>query len=105
MLESKLTKKNIKKDEELFLYIINTFQTSAWIALGKLDNPMTQKTEINLNQASYYIDLLAMLQSKARGNMSEYEEQMLINIVSELKMDFIQKKSIVNSSKVSGKKQ
>ena len=105
MLESKLSKKNIKKDEELFLYIINTFQTSAWIALGKLDNPMTQKTEINLNQASYYIDLLAMLQSKARGNMSEYEEQMLINIVSELKMDFIQKKSIVNSSKVSGKKQ
>ena len=105
MLESKLSKKNIKKDEELFLYIINTFQTSAWIALGKLDNPMTQKTEINLNQASYYIDLLVMLQSKARGNMSEYEEQMLINIVSELKMDFIQKKSIANSSKVSGKKQ
>tara|TARA_B100001113_G_scaffold106058_1_gene86033 strand:- start:7671 stop:7988 length:318 start_codon:yes stop_codon:yes gene_type:complete len=105
MLESKLSKKNIKKDEELFLYIINTFQTSAWIALGKLDNPMTQKTEINLNQASYYIDLLAMLQSKARGNMSEYEEQMLINIVSELKMDFIQKKSMASSNKVSGKKQ
>ena len=34
-----------------------------------------------------------MLQSKARGNMTEYEEQMLINTVSELEMKFIQEKS------------
>jgi Domain of unknown function (DUF1844). len=38
-----------------------------------------------------------MLQTKARGNMSEYEEQMLINAVSELKMEFIQKKKIEDS--------
>ncbi len=57
---------------------------------------MTKNTEVNLSQASYYIDLLVMLQSKARGNMSDYEEQMLINVVSELKMDFIQLKSANN---------
>ena len=57
---------------------------------------MTKSTEVNLSQASYYIDLLVMLQSKARGNMSDYEEQMLINVVSELKMDFIQLKSANN---------
>ena len=57
---------------------------------------MTKNTKVNLSQASYYIDLLVMLQSKARGNMSDYEEQMLINVVSELKMDFIQLKSANN---------
>ena len=80
-------------EEQLFLYLVNTFKTSAWIALGKMENPVTGNTEINVEQASYYIDLLEMLQLKARGNMSEYEEQILINSVSELKLEFIQNKA------------
>ena len=80
------------KEEKLFTYLVNTFQSSAWIALGKMKNPMTNKTEINLEQASYYIDLLNMLQVKTKNNLTQYEEQMLINIVSELKMNFIQEK-------------
>ena len=87
-----MVQENPRKEEQLFLYLISTFRTSAWIALGKMKNPVTDNTEVNLDQASYYIDLLAMLQTKARGNMSEYEEQMLINAVSELKMEFIQNK-------------
>ena len=83
---------SLNKEERLFLYLVSTFKTSAWIALGKVKNPVTKKIEVNLDQASYYIDLLSMLQSKARGNMSEYEEQMLINTVSELKMNFIEEK-------------
>ena len=31
-----------------------------------------------------------MMQTKMEGNLSEYEEQMLINTVSELKMNFIE---------------
>ena len=78
------------KEQQLFMYLVGTFQSSAWIALGKMKNPMTDKIERNLDQASYYIDLLDMLQSKTKGNVSEYEEQMLINMVSELKMNFIE---------------
>jgi hypothetical protein len=33
-----------------------------------------------------------MIQAKTKGNLSEYEEQMLINTVSELKMNFIEEK-------------
>ena len=58
---------------------------------------MTDKIERNLEQGSYYIDLLDMLQSKTKGNVSEYEEQMLINTVSELKMNFIDEQKITNS--------
>ena len=84
------------KEEKLFTYLVNTSQSSAWIALGKMKNPMTDKIEINLEQASYYIDLLNMLQVKTKENLSEYEEQMLINTVSELKMNFIQEKKKIN---------
>ena len=83
---------SLEREERLFLYLVSTFQTSARVALGNMENPVTNETEVDLEQASYYIDLLDMLQSKARGNMSEYEEQMLINTVSELRMEFIQKK-------------
>ena len=79
------------------MYLVGTFQSSAWIALGKTKNPMTDKIERNLEQASYYIDLLDMLQSKTKGNVSEYEEQMLINTVSELKMNFIDEQKNTNS--------
>ena len=59
--------------------------------LNKLHN-----LQPNLEQASYYVDLLDMLQSKAKGNMSQYEEQMLINTVSELKMEIIRQKPLQN---------
>ena len=85
------------KEQQLFMYLVGTFQSSAWIALGKMKNPMTDKIKKNLDQASYYIDLLDMLQSKTKGNVSEYEEQMLINTVSELKMNFIDEQKNPNN--------
>ena len=86
------------KEQQLFMYLVGTFQSSAWIALGKMKNPMTDKIERNLDQVSYYIDLLDMLQSKTKGNVSEYEEQMLINTVSELKMNFIDEQKNTDNS-------
>ena len=85
------------KEQQLFMYLVGTFQSSAWIALGKMKNPMTDKIEKNLDQASYYIDLLDMLHSKTKGNVSEYEEQMLINTVSELKMNLIDEQKNSNN--------
>ena len=87
-----MSQENPSKDEQSFMYLVGTFQSSAWIAMGKMKNPMTDKIERNLDQASFYIDLLDMMQTKTKGNLSEYEEQMLINTVSELKMNFIEEK-------------
>ena len=95
-----MSQENPSKDEKSFMYLVGTFQSSAWIAMGKMKNPMTDKVEQNLDQASFYIDLLDMMQAKTKGNLSEYEEQMLINTVSELKMNFIEeKKKQKNQSK------
>lgn len=80
------------KEGELFMYLVGTFQSSAWVALGKVKNPMTDKLERNLKQASFYVDLLDMMQTKMEGNLTEYEEQVLINTVSELKINYIEEK-------------
>ena len=97
-----MANESLKKEERLFLYLVSTFKTSAIVALGEMENPMTNKKDLNLEQASYYIDLLDMLQSKASGNMSEYEEQMLINTVSELRMELIRKKPALDLVKKAG---
>ena len=87
-----MSQENPSKDEQSFMYLVGTFQSSAWIAMGKMKNPMTDKVEQNMDQASFYIDLLNIMQAKTKGNLSENEEQMLINTVSELKMNFIEEK-------------
>ena len=84
-----MKKENLSKKEQLFMYLIRTFQTSAWIALGKMENPMADKTSVNIEQASFYINLLEMIQEKTKKNLTDYEEQMLINTVSELKLNLI----------------
>ena len=47
--------------------------------------------------SSFYIDLLDMMFEKMKGNLTDYEEQMLINTVSELKMNLIDEKNKNNS--------
>ena len=102
-----MTKTFLDKNENLFSYVVKTFKSSASISLGKTQNPITKKIDINLEQAKYYLDILSMLQTKTKNNLSEYEEQMLINNLSELKMNFIEVKQSVESvnrnSKIRGK--
>ena len=94
-----MNKEILSKKEKLFMYLVGTFQSSAWIALGKIKNPMTEKSRVNIEQASFYIDLLDMMQKKMKGNLTDYEEQMLINTVSELKLNLIDEKNISKDKK------
>jgi len=84
-----MTEEQLKKEDQLFIHLVNTFVQSAWISLGKVKNPVSDKMERNLDQATYYIDLLDMLQTKMKGNLSEWEEQFIIHSLSELKLNFI----------------
>ena len=90
-----MTKTFLSKDENLLSYVVQTFKSSALISLGKTRNPMTKKVDINLEQAKYYLDILAMLQKKTKNNLSEYEKQMLTNNLSEVKMSLIEVKQSV----------
>ncbi len=84
-----MAEEQIKKEDQLFIHLVNTFVQSAWISLGKVKNPVTDTLERNLEQATYYIDLLDMLQTKMKENLSEWEEQYITHSLSELKLNFI----------------
>ena len=79
--------------DPLFVHLVSTFTQSAWISLGKIKNPVSDELDRNLEQASFYIDLLDMMQKKMSGNLSEWETQFLAHSVSELKLNFIEEKN------------
>ena len=86
-LESKLT------EQQLFDQLISSLVHSAWVYLGKVKNPMNDKLEKNIDQASIQIDMLDMLFKRMTGNLSEEEEQYLSHIIRELKMNFVEEKN------------
>ena len=83
-LESKLT------EQQLFDQLISALVHSAWVYLGKIKNPMNDKLEKNVEQASVQIDMLDMLFKRMTGNMSEEEDKYLGHVIRELKMNFVE---------------
>ena len=86
-LESKLT------EQQLFDQLISSLVHSAWVYLGKIKNPMNDKLEKNVEQASVQIDMLDMLFKRMTGNMSEEEDKYLGHVIRELKMNFVEEKN------------
>ncbi|HEX9917336.1 MAG TPA: DUF1844 domain-containing protein [candidate division Zixibacteria bacterium] len=81
--------KKISEDEALFVQLVLMFQAAAMQQLGKLINPLNGKTERNLEQAKFSIDILDMLKSKTEGNLSEEEKRLLEHVVYELQMNYL----------------
>jgi|LUME01.1.fsa_nt_gb nucleosome binding factor SPN SPT16 subunit len=78
------------KDEHLLINIVTMFTQQAWVAMGKLKNPITEKTERNLQEASFYIDVLDMMKRKMAGNLSDDEDKFLDSSLSGLKMNYVE---------------
>ena len=87
VLDSKLT------EQQLFDQLISSLVHSAWVYLGKIKNPMNDKLEKNVDQASVQIDMLDMLFKRMTGNMSEEEDKYLGHVIRELKMNFVEEKN------------
>jgi DNA replication initiation complex subunit (GINS family) len=78
------------KNQVLFFQLVSTFQNAAWQQLGKRMNPITQKMEKDLEQASLSIDMLDMLLAKTQGNLSDEEKRFLEQIIGDLKLNYIE---------------
>lgn len=78
-----------KKNTQLFMGLCTSLVTQAWMQLGKIKNPMTDKIETDLNAASLTIDMLGMLKEKTKGNVGDDETKILDQSVNELRMNYI----------------
>ncbi len=63
---------------------------NASLFLGLTPNPSTGRAEVNLDLARLFIDQLAMIQEKTRGNLSDEETKILRNVLGNLQMAFVE---------------
>jgi hypothetical protein len=59
------------------------------VSLGKLKNPMTEKTEKDFTAAQTTIDMIEMLKEKTKNNLNEQESKYIDQALSELKLNYI----------------
>ena len=87
------------ENNQLFITLISSLTSQAWIQLGKIKNPISDKIEKNLEAASMSIDMLTMIQEKTKNNLDEYESKLLEQSLSDLKMNFVFEKNENSSNK------
>ena len=75
-----------------FATFIFSLNHSVLVHLGVMDDPSTGKMARNLPIAKQTIDILGMLEEKTQGNLTEDEENMLKNILYDLRMIYIKEK-------------
>ena len=56
----------------------------------KSTNPETGRLEKDLPSARQNLDLLAMLREKTRGNLTAEEEKLVDNLLSDLRMRYVE---------------
>lgn len=78
-----------KIDFSTFVLSINS---SALVQLGLLEDPASGQKTKNLALAKQTIDLLAMLEEKTKNNLSSDEDNILKNILYELRILYIKEK-------------
>ena len=63
---------------------------NASLFLGLMPHPQSGQAETNLELARMFIDQLAMIQEKTRGNLSAEESSFLNGTLSKLQMAFVE---------------
>lgn len=78
-----------EKLEASFSVLIMSIASSAIMAMGLAPHPQTGEVSKDKNMARFNIDLLLVLQSKTKGNLSSDEAQFLENLINDLQMKFV----------------
>ena len=72
-----------------FSTFIFSLNASAFVHLGVIDDPVEKKKVKNLSLGKQTIDILCMLEEKTRGNLTNEEENILKNILYDLRITYI----------------
>jgi hypothetical protein len=70
--------------------MVMQLSSTALVYMGRAPNPITGKTEIDLDTARAVADQLEMLETKTKGNLSREEDQLLKQSLMTVRMSFVQ---------------
>ena len=73
-----------------FIEFVQMQYQNACLFLGLIPNPQGGQPEVNLDLARMFIDQLAMIGEKTRGNLSTDEAKILRNALTNLQMAYVE---------------
>jgi len=73
-----------------FTTLVTSLATQVFLSLGGIEDPETKKRYLDLDLAKHHIDILAMLEQKTKGNLSDAEKKLLDQALYEVRMQYVQ---------------
>jgi len=69
-----------------FEFLVHTLFTQSLMALGRIPNPITKQSHVNMATARHFVDTLGMLERKTAGNLTADEQRLLEEVLHQLRM-------------------
>lgn len=88
MKDAPTGKKDLLKID--FSSFILSLYSSGLVQLGKVEDPSSGKKSINFELAKHTIEMIAMLQEKTKGNLTEDENKLLAALLTEIRMAYVE---------------
>lgn len=76
-------------DDQLFTQLLYIFYSSAMVSMGKLKNPANDKVERDMIQAKQSIDLLELIKTKTKNNVTPEQERLIDGLLTDLRLNFV----------------
>jgi len=73
-----------------FATLVSSLAAQALMAMGGYEDPKTKRRYVDLDLAKHYIDTLALLEDKTRGNLTDEERKLLDGALYEARMHYVQ---------------
>jgi len=73
-----------------FATLVSSLVTQIFFALGGIEDPQTGKRYLDLPVAKHHIDMLAVIEEKTKGNITESEKKLLDQAIYECRMQYVQ---------------
>ena len=78
------------EDPASFVNFLSTLATNAAAALGAMPHPATGQRSLDLDTGKYWLDVLAMISEKTKGNLHPQESRLLEGLLGDLRMQYVQ---------------
>ncbi|GAG19698.1 unnamed protein product [marine sediment metagenome] len=73
-----------------FATLVSSLATQVMLAMGGMQDPKTKRRIVDLALAKHHIDTLAMLEEKAKGNLTDEEAKLLDQALYQVRMHYVQ---------------
>lgn len=76
-------------DPASFINFLSTLATNAAASLGAVPHPATGQRSLDLETGKYWLDVLAMIKEKTKGNLHPQEARLLDGLLADLRMQYV----------------